>query len=335
MRKTSILIISVLIVFVLSAAALTGCAPSRGTEPVIETRLLLDTYCTITVYGANAAALLDEAFDMCAEYEALFSITLEGSDVWRVNHAGGSPVNVAPQTAELIRLGLEYGAYSRGLFDITIGRVSRLWDFSGDTSIPSADELGAAVLTVDYTRVDIDGNTVSLRNPEAWIDLGGIAKGYIAGKIADFLIEGGAKGAVIDLGGDVAIAGEKPDGKPWRLGVRQPYSDRGELMGVIEAGEASVVTSGIYERQFEENGVLYHHIIDPSTGFPVITDIISATVVASSSTAGDALSTIALLAGSEIAPYLLSRAPGFTGAVLLLESGELLEIGDINFERIG
>jgi len=324
-------ILSIVLSIGLLAGFIAGCDMVRRYEPVSETRLLLHTYCTITVYASNAQPLLKEALDLCAEYEALFSMTAEGSDVWRINNAGGAPVTVAPQTAELVRMGLEYCEMSGGKFDISIGRVSRLWNFGSNTSVPSDEALSAAILTVDYTQIVVDGDTVQLRNPEAWIDLGAIAKGYIADKLADFFIERGVTGAVVDLGGDVAIVGKKPDGNPWRLGVRKPFSERGELLGVIETGEATVVTSGVYERQFEENGVLYHHILDPETGFPMQTDVVSVTVVAESSTAGDALSTIALLVGSDIAPYLLGRAPGFIGAVLLLDNGEMIIVGDVTF----
>jgi len=325
---------AILAAAVMSVALLAFSGGCSGEEPAAvasETRVLLDTYCTITIYGAHDASLLEEAFEMCAGYEALFSITREGSDVWRINHAGGEPVTVAPQTAGVICEGLSYCELSGGLFDITIGRVSRLWDFSGNPRVPADAELEAARATVDYRKVLVEGNSVTLLNPEAWIDLGGIAKGYIANRLAEFLLAREVAGAVIDLGGDVAIIGEKPDGEPWRLGVRQPFGGRSDLLGVIETGEASVVTSGVYERQFESGGRLYHHILDPVTGFPVVTDIVSATVVTDNSTAGDALSTIAVLAGSAGAADLLSRADGFTGAVLLLDSGELLTIGDVSF----
>jgi len=324
----------VLIMIVLIAVLVTGCACNQTAETVSDGQFLLDTWCSITLYGTNDPSILAEAFDLCEEYEALFSITIEGSDVWRINNAGGMPVTVSPQTAELIRSGLDFGVISGGLFDVTIGRVSRLWDFSGNASVPSGDLLSAAISTVDHRQVTIDGNTVRLYNHGAWIDLGGIAKGFIADRLADHLRDHGVSGAVIDLGGDIAVVGEKPDGSPWRIGVRRPYGGQNDLIGVIETRSASVVTSGIYERQFEENGVLYHHILHPWTGMPVDTDIISATVIADSAVAGDALSTIALLAGSEGASALLNQAPGFVGALLILRNGELLQIGDISFQPI-
>lgn len=325
MRRVFVFIIALL-------TALSGCAVNKAREPVSETRILLDTFCTITVYGKHSASLVDEALDLCAEYEKLFSMTLEESDVWRVNHANGAPVTVSPQTAELIRAGLEFGEISGGMFDITVGKLSTLWDFSGNPRVPSATELEDARASVDYRQVIIDGNSVRLLNPEAWIDLGGIAKGYIADRLADFLEGGGVDGAVIDLGGDVSVVGAKTDGSLWSIGVRKPFGGRNDLLGIVNTGEASIVTSGTYEREFVENGILYHHILDPFTGMPARSDVTGATVLAESAAAGDALSTITLLIGSEKAEDLLINTQGFIGALLILENGELLQLGDIGFE---
>ena len=325
---------SVFIVILALAAGVGGCAGKQQEAPVSETRILLDTYCTLTVYGTIDPALLEEAFSLCAEYEAMLSMRLEGSDVWRINHAGGAAVTVAPETIEVIKAGLVFGGLSAGLFDITIGRVSTLWDFTNDPHVPSRTELEQARATVDYRDVVVDGDTVRLKSDEAWLDLGGIAKGYIADRLAAFLKERGVTGAVVDLGGDVAIVGAKPDGSPWLIGVRRPFGARNELLGIIEAGEASVVSSGIYERQFIEDGVIYHHILYPNTGMPAETDVVGATLVAENSAAGDALSTMALLVGSDRAPDLLGAAPGFIGALLMLENGELVQIGDINFRLL-
>ena len=323
------------IILLLSAGLASGaCAPKTPQRPLSETRLLLDTVCTVAIYDPAADKdLPGEALDLCAEYERLLSRTIEGSDIWRINHAGGQPVTVDTRTAAVIQAGLEYGAFSGGLFDITIGQVSALWDFSGNPAVPSPAQLSAAQETVDYRRVTVTGNTVQLAHAGAWLDLGGIAKGYIADQLAAFLKERGVNAAVIDLGGNIVTVGAKPDGKPWRIGIEQPFSGRREVIGALNTGEASIVTSGIYERQFEENGVLYHHILDPASGLPSRSDVISATVVSQSSTVGDALTTIIILTGSEKAPALLEQAPGLMGALLMLENGELLQYGEVDFQR--
>ena len=318
-------------IILLLPALILSCGAPAAPAPVYQTRLLLNTFCTITIYDPPEPELIAAAMELCAEYEALFSITIEGSDVWRINHAGGAPVTVAPETAAVIMDGLHYGEISGGMFDITIGRVSTLWDFSGGGTIPGESELADALETVDYRQVSVTGNTVRLAHPGAWIDLGGIAKGYIADQIAGFLTGQGVRAAVIDLGGNVVTIGEKPDGSPWRIGVRDPSGEYDRRLGILETGAASVVTSGIYERKFEREGAIYHHILDPRTGMPVRTDLVSATVLTDDSMTGDILSTVMLLLGVEKAMQAIHLFPGFTGAVLLQEDGELILLGDVVF----
>jgi len=295
----------------------------------------MDTYCTITIHGDIEPVLLDEAFELCAELEALFSITIEGSDVWRINNAGGEPVSVDPRTVEVIRAGIEFGVLSDGMLDISIGRLSRSWDFGGaKESVPlSPATLDSLLQTVDFTKVKIGNNTVQLENPDAWIDLGAIAKGYIADKIAELLIAKGVSGALIDLGGDVKTVGNRQNGDPWRIALRKPFGNMEEWIGITEVSCAAVVSSGIYERYFEVDGVMYHHILDPFTGMPAKTDVVSATIIAQDALIGEGLSTIAVLAGSDKARWFFEQSNGFIGAVLVLDTGELLEFGDIQFVR--
>jgi len=318
------------ILFVL-VVLLFGCANRQQGDQLSETRLLLDTYCSITIHGNVDSGLLDEAFMLCEELEALFSITIEGSDVWRINTSGGQPVRVDHRTIEVIKAGLVFGELSDGMFDITIGQLSRLWDFGGEPKLPSEAELERARETVDFRQVRIAGDTVHLENPDAWIDLGAIAKGYIAYEIAKLLASRDVTGALINIGGDVVAVGSRPDGTPWRIALQKPFGDPGEWLGVIEVEWASVLGSGTYERQFEKDGVRYHHILDPNTGMPVVTDIISATVITETAVLGEGLSTIAVLLGSERAQEIFARASGFIGAVIVLDSGELLKFGNVEF----
>lgn len=309
-----------------------GCA---APEPVSETRLLLDTVCTVTLYAPADQALAAQALDLCAKYEALFSRTMEGSDIWRINHADGAPVQIAPSTAELLTLAISCGEFSGGLFDITVGRLCALWDFGGVPMVPEQKSLAGAQATVGYQQLRVDGNTAQLVNPQAWLDLGGIAKGYIADKLAVFLREAGVKAAVIDLGGNIVTVGQKPGGKPWNIGVEQPFSGHSALIGSLSLGEAAIVTSGIYERQFEQNGQLYHHILDPATGWPATSDVVSVTVVSENAAWGDALSTIIIVAGSEKSLQLLEQAPDVRSALLQLKNGELIQYGGLDFTAIG
>ena len=321
-----LLLISLLIIF-------GGCSADETRQPISDTRLLLDTFCTITIYEPLDMSILEEAFDMCEEYEAMFSRTLEGSDIWQINNASGSPVTVNPQTAALISAGLEIGYSSDGMFDITTGRLSSLWDFGGDDfSVPTESDLETARTTANYRLVTVTDDTVQLANAETWLDLGGIAKGYIADRLAEFLKERGVKGAVIDLGGDTALIGVKPDGTRWRIGVRNPFGDSREVFGVVTTAEAAVVSSGIFERQFMEDGIHYHHILEPLSGFPARSDVVGVTLITESATVGDAYSTALIIAGSERAHNMLEQIPGFIGALLALDDGALLKYGSIDFQ---
>ena len=145
-----------------------------------------------------------------------------------------------------------------------------MWDFSGENpKVPDAEQLKKAVNTVDYRQIQIEGNQVSLKNPKAQVDLGGIAKGYIADRLIEQMKQEGVEQAIISLGGNVAVIGEKAKGVPWNIGIERPYSDRREILGSVGLSDGTIATSGVYERCFEEGGVLYHHVLDPKTGYPV------------------------------------------------------------------
>jgi len=347
----------ILFILLISLLLLIGCENKQQGKQISETRLLLDTYCTITIHGDVDNGLLDEAFALCAELERLFSITIEGSDIWRINHAEGEPVEIHSRTAEVIKAGLEFSELSDRMFDIAIGRLTRLWDFgSGEQHIPSDADIETALQSVEHAEIFVDGNSIRIAKPlrqaiidgdiirhteppgenlYAWIDLGAIAKGYIADLIAGFLIERGVSGAMIDLGGDVVTVGNRVDGNPWRIALRKPFGSMDEWIGIVEASDVAVVSSGIYERQFEMDGIIYHHILDPNTGMPVDTDIVSAVVIAENGITGEGLSTIAVLVGSERVSEYFEKVSGFICAVLVLEDGEILVFGDMSLVTIG
>ena len=169
--------------------AQTGCG-RKTAEPVTKQSFYFDTVCSISVYDMEemseekAGDAIEKAFELCSRYESLLSRTREDTDIYRINHAQGKAVECDPETVDVIRKGLDYSERSEGRFDITIGRVSDLWDFHSETpELPSGEELSEAVSTVNYRNVVIDGNTVTLKDPQTHLDLGGIAKGYIADKV--------------------------------------------------------------------------------------------------------------------------------------------------------
>lgn len=308
-----------------ASAALTddAAAASSAADPLVATEFLFDTIITLTVYGSQA--VLDEALERCRFFEAAFSRTKEGSDVHRINAAAGARVEVAPETADVIGKALEYCEQSDGLFDITIGAVTQLWDFKEGVR-PSDEALAEAVRHIDWRGVTVEGTAVQLADPQAALDLGGIAKGYIADDLVGLLRERGVESACINLGGNVAVLGAKPDGTPWNVGVQDPNGAAQDVIAAVACENASVVTSGLYERQFTEDGVLYYHILDPRTGYPVETDLVSTSLKTASSTDGDAMATMLFLMGHDAALACVNEDARFEG--LVVEEGGAISLTD-------
>ena len=290
------------------AMNLTGCASA---QPKKQTAIgfYLDTVITLTAY-VDDAKVLDDALLECGRYERLLSRTIEDSDVWRVNHANGEPVEVSEETVEILETARQVSALSGGMFDVTIAPVSTMWDFtSGAAVVPEAEAIARAAERVDYTKVEIDGNRVTL--PEGMmIDLGGIAKGYIADAVKGYLEQRGVNSAVLSFGGNIVTIGQKPDGSPWKVGIQDIDKPTGEYMLVALNFGGSTVTSGIYERGFEADGVYYHHILDPNTGWPVQNERASVTIFSDSSMWGDALATAAFSLGTEAGARLIEGIDG-------------------------
>ncbi len=298
-KITAILISSVLL--------LCGCSiPNKKDYSYSDT--LYDTVIKVQVLDPVKEDVMNGLETLCKKYDTMFSMYVEGSDIYNINHAGGAPVSVSEDTATLIQKGIYYSALSGGSFDITIGSVSQLWDFSSGTgTIPDADAITSALSHVNYKNIAISGNTVQLLDPNAAIDVGAIAKGYIADRIKDYLKENGVKHAIIDLGGNVLLIGSKTDGSKYNIGIQKPFAETGEPITSIKVADKSVVTTGIYQRYFEADGKIYHHILDPRTGYPCENTLYSDTIITNSSLTADALSTTCYLMGYEAASSLIDQ----------------------------
>lgn len=300
-----------------------GCANAQSTKPLARQGFMLDTVISISLYDTQDEAILDGAFALCEEYEQLFSRTISTSDVYRINHSDGAPVEVSDATAELLCIALEYARLSGGAFDPTIEPLVTLWDIMADEPhVPDADAISAALARVDWTKVSVDGNVVTLPAGMG-LDLGGIAKGYIADKLREYLSENGVDSALINLGGNVLTLGGKPDGSNFTIGVQKPFGQNSDILGACRLKGMSVVTSGIYERYFVEDDRLYHHILDTKTGYPVENELYSVTIISPTSTDGDALSTICFALGSEDGMALIETLDGIE-CVYCLSDGTLL-----------
>lgn len=278
---------------------LSGCSGYLPDEEELTyTDTLFDTVISVRVLDPADQEIMDGCKELCQYYDTLFSRTDKNGEIYKINHAKGKAVEVSEDTISLIKAGLYYCDMSNGLFDITIGPVSRLWDFKAEKpSIPSSQSISKAVRHVDYKNVVIDGSTVKLEDPKAALDVGAIAKGYIADRIKDYLKENGIKHAIINLGGNILTLGTKTDGSKYNIGIQRPFDEAGSPITSVKVADQSIVTTGVYERYFEIDEKKYHHILSPDTGRPCRNTLYSVTIVTDSSLTADALSTVCFLMG--------------------------------------
>lgn len=309
---------------------LNSCTKSVTFQPITCTGFAFDTIVSITIYDKQKSYVLDECLALCDKYENLFSTTIEGSDIWNINHSNKRPTEVSYDTASLIQSALFYCAETKGLLDLTMLPISQEWHISEQMKlmsetpdymyyIPSFDRLCELLSHVNYQNVKIydeTGNEISitdklsenvqyrvvLLDEQSAIDLGFIAKGYIADTLKKYLLSEGVESGIVSLGGNILLIGSKPDNAPFHVGVQQPFGGANEIITTLEETDTSVVSSGCYERYFiygknEKDRTIYHHIFDTMTGCPVQNDLLGVTIISESSLQGDALSTYCYILG--------------------------------------
>lgn len=259
----------------------------------------MDTIMDLTVYGDDAEEILSEAKQMIQKYESLFSVNIESSDVAKLNRSDGEPVSVSEETYELIQDSLKVSERTEGLFDISIYPLVRAWGFTTEQyRVPEEKEISRILKHVDYRKIRLgDDRTVALEKGMQ-IDLGGIAKGYLSQELTELFQRKNAQAAVVSLGGNVQTFGTKPDGSLFRVGITDPADGAG-VLGMIEIGEKAVITSGSYQRYFEKDGKIYHHIMDKRTGAPAESDLRSVTVIADRGESADSLATALFVMGKK------------------------------------
>lgn len=296
MKKIKITVSLLLIIFTLSS-----CSQKKI---ISRTEFVLNTVATISIYKnegtEKSETIIDNAFELCKDYENILSRTIETSDIYKINSSEGNQTEVNPQTAEIIKKSIEFSELSNGAFDITIEPLSSQWDFHAENPVPpSKESIDNALKHVNYKNIDVSQNLITLSDKDSKIDLGAIAKGYIADKLKEYLKKNGVSSAIINLGGNVLTIGQNSN-KDFSIAVKNPVvEDKNSLMGKLMISDKSVVTSGTYERFFYYDNKLYHHIIDPNTGYPVDNNLLSVTIISDNSTDGDALSTSAFILGLE------------------------------------
>ena len=304
----------------------TGCQnaadtdTAAGKEPISISSIKLNTAVQITIYDSQDKSLLDDCLALCDKYELIFSRTDEESELYKLNHRiSDSAVSnqttetqptpyqingttntwhISEDLAALLSEGLSITKESDGAFDIAIAPLTSLWDFTAeDPKVPDDADIQNALPLCSSDGVTINGQDIILPSDDIQFDVGAIAKGYIADRLKDFLVKKGVNSAIINLGGNVLCIGSKPDGTPFKVGIQKPFADRNETEAVMDITGKSVVSSGIYERCFKQNGKLYHHILNPKTGYPYDNGLISVTIISDQSVDGDALSTTCFALG--------------------------------------
>lgn len=306
----------------------TGCGnitdadtSTTGNQPISISSIKLNTAVQITIYDSQDKALLDDCLALCDRYELIFSRTNENSELYKLNHRKDTsdkdpnaddqtipyPISgtadtwhISEDLAALLSEGLDITRESDGAFDIAIAPLTSLWDFTAeDPKVPDDAAIQKALPLCSSDGVTIDGQDITLPSDDIQFDVGAIAKGYIADRMKDLLVKKGVKSAIINLGGNVLCIGSKPDGTPFKVGIQKPFADRNETEAVMDITGKSVVSSGIYERCFKQGGKLYHHILNPQTGYPYENGLISVTIISDQSVDGDALSTTCFALGLE------------------------------------
>jgi len=306
----------ILVVFI-NVFILFGCA-SNQTEllktPHRDTEFLLGTVVTISIYNPDQEHVVELAIDRIEQLEHILSDEIESTEVDQINeNAGIKPVQVSEELYYLIERSVEYGDISDGAFDVTIGPLTNLWRIGyDDARKPAVDEIEQAIALIDHQKIQLDqeDQSVFLIEKGMQLDLGAIAKGYITDQVYELFIQEGVTSAIIDLGGNIFVMGHRPQGDKWSVGIQNPFLGRGEILGRIRTTDQSIVTSGIYERYLEVDGVQYHHLLDPNTGYPFDHEIAGVSIISDTSIDGDALSTVVFTKGLNEGKSFIESYPG-------------------------
>lgn len=332
-------ILSIILLIILTIN-LCGCVTKP--MPVSKTAFCFDTYITITIYDNEgdftSSQIIDDALELCKDFEKMLSKSIETSDISKINNSNGKNVEINLPTYEIISHSLEYSKLTNGIFDITVAPLVNLWGITSDNpSVPTEKDIKKTLKYVDYKNIQLNYSdlSVSLKNPDTEIDLGAIAKGYIADWLKDSMVDSGVKSAIIDLGGNILTIGSKEDNNNFKIGIKKPFAedDEDNTIATVDVSDKSVVTSGIYERYFSINDNIYHHIIDTKTGYPVENDLYSVTVISDSSEDGDALSTSLLSLGTQKGIELLNSYNKNIEAVFITKDYEIILTDGLTIDK--
>ncbi len=304
---------------------------NESVTTISDSSFFFDTFVTITLYKDNAninyEELLANSFKLCAKYENIFSTTLSNSELYNLNQCDEN-VKLSKDFQYLLERSTDFEVLTKGAFNVKLGAICNLWNFKNST-IPNSQEINSCLNSVnsyDYILTDNTFSWVGDKNiKKPLIDLGGIAKGYIADKLKEYLTSQGVSYGIINLGGNVLLIGSKPDKSSYSIGIKYPFSDN-DYIATVNLSDYSVVTSGIYERYFEKDNKLYHHLLNPTTGYPVENQLYSVTIIAKASTTADALSTAVFVLGMDEGLKLVNSLEDVYA--VFVDSNEKITISD-------
>ncbi len=320
-KKINILLL--LLILAISLAACTSSKKSNELTLVKNEQMVLGTFGQISAYSGSEKEgneIISKVFDRISEIENLMSTSIEGSDVHNINkNAGMEPVKINASTMDVLEKGLEYSSITKETFNIGLGSLIDLWGIGKDwQKVPTQEEILNARKHIDLSQLEVseENHTAFVKDSEMMLDLGGIAKGYAVDESVRILRENGIKSGIVNLGGDIYALGSKTDGSLWRIGIDNPEIGADNSIARISISDKSVVTSGDYERYFIEDDVRYHHIIDPATGYPADSGLVSVTIVSDKAMDGDVLSTSVFVLGIEEGLKLIESRDGVEGILV-------------------
>ena len=324
MNRKSILYIILVLCLLLSLA---GCSE----KPVTKQIFAMDTYMELTVYGDKAEPALTDIIHTINGYSLQLDPEVESSAVYALNHAEGSEVVLDPAIVDMLTTAKQVWQQTGGALDLTVYPIVKAWGFIDSAhTVPAPEALEQLKSVPCFDDVNIDIHTVTMPAGTE-ISFGAIAKGALAERSKLIAKDYGIEHAFLSLGGNVQTIGTKPDGSLWRVGVQDPNNLSGHL-GIVSVGEMAVVTSGSYQRYFEQDGKLYHHIIDPATAAPAESGLLSVTILCESGTMADALSTAMFILGEEAAIDYQRTYGGFD-MILVTEDNRVIAVGNVDFEE--
>lgn len=324
---------------IISISVLSACDNTYENNqklPYNESAFLLGTLIDITTYDKADTELMKKAFDRINEIETKMTINSDNtSEIISLNKfSGKNSVILSKDTFYVLSKGKYYSEMSKGKFDITIGTLVKLWNIGTDKATkPSQQMIDEKLPLVDYNMLELyDNNTAKLLNEGMMVDLGAIAKGYAADEVKNILVKGGITSALVNIGGNIITIGNKLDGSLWNIGVQNPFLNRGEYVGIMQLSDETMVTSGTYEKYFEENGVRYHHILDTSTGYPCNNELSSVSIITKNSIDADSLSTTAFVMGLKDGIEFINGLDG-VDAIFITNDKKIYLTSNISEER--